>query len=355
MMQQDIRGATLASGYKGSTDGNMTIRQFNTSQYDFPGSKSSCTAIACMAAVRFLQHKGKYQQCIYTNDHVMELIAQGVVWHSLWLAAGDGTRSPYSQDELESMSKLSLASSPSFEASNSDTGLPKTPSTDSLLGTSMATPDEVCGLEGMPLKATHNCYAGYLTSGCAFGHTLEQSIRLIFKDDTESKSGWFSGPNETTQEPRKTVQAFVLTTKGYSSLIGRMGQKAIVFDSHKRSHTDGLAYVNKGFGQAILVMCNDADTLIRYLKALYAVTGGGSMYTLQEVELKDEQVCTEPTEGEVEVEWKLGSAVSAKIKRAFSPSLWAAAVSGSASSATGLPQAVSAGTGSQRGTRGVLA
>eukprot|EP00123_Amoebidium_parasiticum_P016607 comp23512_c0_seq1/m.39472 comp23512_c0_seq1/g.39472 ORF comp23512_c0_seq1/g.39472 comp23512_c0_seq1/m.39472 type:complete len:308 (-) comp23512_c0_seq1:435-1358(-) len=239
---------SLAGAAPVSSTARPTFRGFNISQYDLPGSKTSCTAIAVVAARKYLQADGQINSCMLTHDQVMEILAQGVVWHSRWLVAGEGSRVP---------SGVKLDQNSSVDEPPADVTY------------SMATADEVCALPGVPMEVTDTCYAGYLTAGCSFGKTLEQSIREIF-----SKGRYNQGP-----------QAFVLTTKGYSTMIGRRGGAAVVFDSHRRSPKDGLAVRKTQQGGAVVVSCPNADVLISYLKTLYASRNGTAMYTLQEVAL----------------------------------------------------------------------
>eukprot|EP01134_Creolimax_fragrantissima_P004685 CFRG4685T1 len=211
------------------------VTQYSVNQTEYLGSDNQCAAIACVAARRFLQLRGSGLLFVKTDDECMRLIGEGVVFHSRWMSA-DLKRTA---DDLASV-------------------------------------DEICRLEKIGVSIdTATFYAGQLENN-TFGISLVKSIKKIFAPEATSPA------------------AYILTTRGYSTMIGRIADKAVLFDSHPRNKV-GMA--NKE-GKAIRAVFHGNKTLMIYLKQLYKTrTHPDLMYTLEHM-LLDENV---PVEGCVQV------------------------------------------------------
>eukprot|EP00123_Amoebidium_parasiticum_P020403 comp49407_c0_seq1/m.47626 comp49407_c0_seq1/g.47626 ORF comp49407_c0_seq1/g.47626 comp49407_c0_seq1/m.47626 type:complete len:300 (-) comp49407_c0_seq1:360-1259(-) len=242
----------------------FSVRQYGTSQFEFLGTKTLCTAAAVVAASRFLHVKGDVKKCLNDDEQVQDILATGVVWHSRWLATrwctGGSATGKKSIEEVDVM----------------------------------ATTDEICALEGIGMSVTDVCYAGQVDAR-EFGVPLVQAVRNLFV------------------ESKKRLQAFVLTTKGLSTFLGKSPGCIVVFDSHRRSAHDGLAEEDPKKGKAVLIKFENADALAGYLRKMYGEKGSKTeFYTLQEVELaKDhtEKVVVEECAQEETLDLKVSRAV----------------------------------------------
>jgi hypothetical protein len=67
-------------------------------------------------------------------------------------------------------------------------------------------------------------------------------------------------------KPAEPIETYIFTSRGYSTLIARKGQSAMVFDSHQR---DRRGMANKEEGKAVCVFCDGPHSLARYTCAIH--------------------------------------------------------------------------------------
>lgn len=137
----------------------------------------------------------------------------------------------------------------------------------------MACVDEICTeVPAMGMVIKDRWYAGGLISN-GYGMSLEGAIRTVF------------------QVSKQKLAAFVLTTRGYSTMIGRRGHRAVIFDSHPRNKETGMAVMDGESGAAVLVEFEHPSCLLLYLQILYAAHKlPDELYVMQEVGLHDDHL-----------------------------------------------------------------
>eukprot|EP00123_Amoebidium_parasiticum_P012892 comp21634_c0_seq1/m.30391 comp21634_c0_seq1/g.30391 ORF comp21634_c0_seq1/g.30391 comp21634_c0_seq1/m.30391 type:complete len:321 (-) comp21634_c0_seq1:804-1766(-) len=226
------------------------VTQYRLAQNDLGKTGDlACTTIACLASAGYLRAGGSVKKFIKTKERASEIIRDGVQWHTHWLALND-TRKPES---------------------------------------SMACVDEVCNeLPQLGVAVSDRWYAGGLGKD-GFGVSLPKAVQLIFAE---------AGLN--LSKGMKIPQAYILTTRGYSTMLGVCGRSAIVFDSHQRKATSGLAVAEGETGAAVLVEFGGPRALTSYLNCLYGSEKfSDELYVLQEVMLRfDSETLSSGSEAE---------------------------------------------------------
>lgn len=95
--------------------------------------------------------------------------------------------------------------------------------------------------------------------------TVESSAAYLrrvsadFFGNTNAKSTGSSNTKKST--PTEKVDTYIFTSRGYSTLIARKGNTAMVFDSHQR---DKRGMANKEEGKAVCIFCDGPHALARY-------------------------------------------------------------------------------------------
>eukprot|EP00123_Amoebidium_parasiticum_P008363 comp18751_c0_seq1/m.20590 comp18751_c0_seq1/g.20590 ORF comp18751_c0_seq1/g.20590 comp18751_c0_seq1/m.20590 type:complete len:314 (-) comp18751_c0_seq1:657-1598(-) len=214
------------------------VTQFALAQNDIPvaGSKLACTAVACLAGAAFLRAKGNVKKCFDDNARVCELIREGVQFHHKWLLLDSSRKSD-----------SSMASVDEITADIPDLGV-------------VVKENYIAGMVGMDAGEG------------GFGVTLKKAIESILAPKHESQI-WSNN-------------AYVLTTRGYSTMIGKRGTKAVIFDSHQRDAHTGLATGPGETGRAVLIEFETKEDVLAYLYHLYAVSANqDALFCIQEIAL----------------------------------------------------------------------
>eukprot|EP00123_Amoebidium_parasiticum_P022730 comp9370_c0_seq1/m.4428 comp9370_c0_seq1/g.4428 ORF comp9370_c0_seq1/g.4428 comp9370_c0_seq1/m.4428 type:complete len:282 (-) comp9370_c0_seq1:389-1234(-) len=225
-----------------TVNGKRKVTQYNISQDDFPiaGSRVACTSISCVASMAFLKGKGS-RKPFSTNNSVYSVLKDGVDLHHKWV-------------QRDSRRKGVDA---------------------------MAAVDEVIfEIPEAGVAVKDECIAGMLAAEtpdytCTFGLSLARALRNAFS---------------TKAANMNPMAAYVLTTRGYSTMIGRKGTKAFIFDSHRRHAETGLALKGSERGNAIFMEFDSVEDMVSYLRQLYAFdTHQEEFFILQEIGLVEKK------------------------------------------------------------------
>ena len=98
------------------------------------------------------------------------------------------------------------------------------------------------------------------SAGRAASENESREAKISLKKLVSELSIFGRGSDKDEEKKEETVDTYIFTSRGYSTLIARRGNYAMVFDSHQR---DKRGMANKEEGKAVCVFCEGPVALSR--------------------------------------------------------------------------------------------